>query len=59
MPLIAARGPKQAAWAVQVVCCNTVFPASRDGCFVRWQVACTQVCHGCCVAALGVSGWTR
>ena len=27
--------PKQAAWAVQVVCCSTVFPASRDGCFVR------------------------
>src|SRR6266704_1668666 len=41
MPLITAR-PKRAAWAVQVFCCSTVSPASRDGCFVRWQVACTR-----------------
>jgi hypothetical protein len=27
--------PKQAAWAVPVVCCSTGFPASRGGCFVR------------------------
>ena len=50
--------PKQAAWAVQVVCCSTVFPASRDGCFVRWQVACTR-CVRLLRAALGVSWWTR
>jgi SRSO17 transposase len=50
--------PKQAAWAVQVVCCNTVFAASRDGCFVRWQVACTR-CVRLLRAALGVSWWTR
>ncbi len=50
--------PKQAAWAVQVVCCSTVFPASRDGCLVRWQVACTR-CVRLLRAALGVSWWTR
>jgi hypothetical protein len=50
--------PRQAAWAVQVVCCSTVFPASRDGCFVRWQVACTR-CVRLPRAALGVSWWTR
>jgi hypothetical protein len=50
--------PRQAAWAVQVVCCSTVFPASRDGCFVRWQVACTR-CVRLLRAALGVSWWTR
>ncbi len=50
--------PKQAAWAVQVVCCNMVFPASRDGCFVRWQVSCTR-CVRLLRAALGVSWWTR
>ena len=50
--------PKQAAWAVQVVCCSTVFPAGRDGCFVRWQVACTR-CVRLLRAALGVSWWTR
>ncbi len=50
--------PKQAAWAVQVVCCSTVFPASGDGCFVRWQVACTR-CVRLLRAALGVSWWTR
>ena len=50
--------PKQAAWAVQVICCSTVFPASRDGCFVRWQVACTR-CVRLLRAALGVSWWTR
>ncbi len=50
--------PKQAAWAVQVVCCSTVFPARRGGCFVRWQVACTR-CVRLLRAALGVSWWTR
>ena len=50
--------PKQAAGAVQFVCCSTVFPASRDGCFVRWQVACTR-CVRLLRAALGVSWWTR
>ena len=50
--------PKQAAWAVQVVCCITVFPASRGGCLLRWQVACTR-CVRLLRAALGVSWWTR
>ena len=50
--------PKQATWAVQVVCCSTVFAASRDGCFVRWQVACTR-CVRLLRASLGVSWWTR
>src|SRR6266568_725502 len=57
MPLITAR-PKRAAWAVQVFCCSTVSPASRDGCFVRWQVACTR-CVRLLRAALGVSWQTR
>ena len=50
--------PKQAARAVQVVCYSTVFPASRDGCLLRWQVACTR-CVRLLRAALGVSWWTR
>ena len=49
---------KQAARAVQVVCCSTVFPASRDGCLLRWQVACTR-CVRLLRAAPGVSWWTR
>jgi len=50
--------PKQAARAVQVVCCNTVLPASRGGRLLRWQVACTR-CVRLLRAALGVSWWTR
>ena len=50
--------PKQAAWAVQVVCCSTVFPASRGWFLLRWQVACTR-CVRLLRAALGVSWWTR
>ncbi len=37
-----APRPRQAARAVQVVCCSTVFPARRGGCLLRWQVACTR-----------------
>jgi len=50
--------PRQAAGAVQVVCCSTAFPASRGGCLLRWQVACTR-CVRLLRAARGVSRWTR
>ncbi len=46
--------PKQAARAAQVICCITVFPASRGGCLLRLQVACTR-CVRLLRAALGVS----
>src|SRR5258707_1318995 len=50
--------PKQAARAAQAVCCTTVFPASRGGCLLRLQVACTR-CVRLLRAAPGVSWWTR
>jgi hypothetical protein len=50
--------PKQAARAVQVVCCSTVFPAVRGGCLLRWQLACTR-CVRLLRAVLDVSWWTR
>ena len=53
-----APRPRQAARAVQVACCITVFPACRGGCLLRWQVACTR-CVLWLRAALGVSWWTR
>jgi len=53
-----AHGPGKPLGRFQVVCCITVFPASRDGCFVRWQVACTR-CVRLPRTALGVSWWTR
>ena len=53
-----APRPRQAARAVQVVCCSTVFPAGRGWCLLRWQVACTR-CVRLLRAALGVSWWTR
>ncbi len=49
---------KQAARAVQFVCCITVFPAVRGWFLLRWQVACTR-CVRLLRAALGVSWWTR
>lgn len=52
-----APRPKQAARAVQADCV-TVPPASRGGCLLRWQVACTR-CVRSLRAAAGVSWWTR
>ena len=70
-PVIAAPGPpqdractfpctrpKQAARAVQFVCCITVFLAVRGWFLLRWQVSCTR-CVRLLRAALGVSWWTR
>jgi transposase len=52
-----APRPRQAARAVQVVC-SMLFPASRGGCLLRRQVACTR-CVRLLRAALGVSWQTR
>jgi transposase len=53
-----APRPRQAAGAVQVACCITVFLAVRCWFLLRWQVACTR-CVLWLRAALGVSWWTR
>ncbi len=58
MHVIRARGPSKPLGAAQVVCCITVFPASRGSCLLRLQVACTR-CVRLLRAAVGVSWWTR
>ena len=52
MPLIAARGPSKPLGQFRSSAEAPVFPAGRDGCLVRWQVACAR-CVRLPRAALG------